>query len=226
MSKRHLLLVVGVFLILGFVIFKPQSASARSNMLETSDAKLNLVEENKIKIEELKEAAIVQQEQLDKKIDTIKSVETESKKLEETKVDLVSEVKDAKAEIEALKAKLEAKRSRTVPNGKSAGDSAGNAYAPGNCTWYVKQKRPDIGNFWGNANMWYSSAQAAGFKVGTMAKAGAIGVSYEGSMGHVVYVEKWLGNGKMIISEMNIGGLYVTGTREANESEFVYIYEL
>jgi surface antigen len=226
MSKRQLLIVVGVFSIFSFAIFQPDQVSARGNLLGSSDMKLDSIEDNKVKIQKLEEARIVQQQELDKKLETIKTVETEAKKLETVKTDLHSEVETRKAEVAALRALVEEKKNRTVPQGRNAPDSAGNAYAPGNCTWYVKQKRPDIGNFWGNANMWYSSAQAAGFKTGKLAKTGAIGVSFEGWAGHVVYVEKWLGNGRLLISEMNVGGLYVTATREVNESEFVYIYEL
>jgi surface antigen len=101
---------------------------------------------------------------------------------------------------------------------------AGNAYGYGYCTWYVKNKRPDVGSYWGNANQWYASAQAAGFDTGKKAQPGAIGVSFEGSAGHVVYIESVSGN-TVHLSEMNgAAGWNVVGERDAPESNFVYIY--
>ena len=104
--------------------------------------------------------------------------------------------------------------------------AAGNSYAPGNCTWYVKQMRPDIGNFWGNASNWVYSAQADGFNTGSKPKIHAIGVTQEGWAGHVVYVEKVSLDGLTVtISEMNFGGLYNMNTRTVSASAFQYIYE-
>ena len=109
---------------------------------------------------------------------------------------------------------------------KYSSTSAGNSYAPGNCTWYVKQKRPDIGSFWGNANAWYYSAQADGFRVGSKPKIHAIGVTHEGWAGHVVFVEKVSLDGSTVtISEMNYMGLYNMNTRTVPASSFQYIYE-
>ena len=223
-NRRHLLIVVGAFFILN--IIQSDTVSARSNLMLSEGNKTNALQEAQVKIDELKETKIVRQDDLNKKLETIEKAEVEVTKLEKTKVQLKQELESSNAEIISLKAKLKEKKERTVPEGRTASGAAGNNYVPGNCTWYVKQKRPDIGNDWGNANMWYVSAQAAGFKTGTMAKKGAIGVSLEGSLGHVVYVEEWLGNGRLIISEMNYGGLYNRNTREVNESDFLYIYEL
>lgn len=97
-----------------------------------------------------------------------------------------------------------------------------NAYTYGWCTWWVKEKRPDIGSYWGNAGYsWISSAQASGFSTGSTPRAGAIGVT----SGHVVYVESV--NGSTInISEMGWG--YQANTspnyRSTSASQFTYIY--
>ena len=108
-----------------------------------------------------------------------------------------------------------------------APDSAGNRYALGNCTWYVKSMRPDIGNFWGNANTWYQNAKAQGWNVGDLPKKGAVATTTVGWAGHVAYVtgvsldRKWV-----TIREMNYGGLYQMNTRTVFYTEFKYIYEL
>ena len=107
---------------------------------------------------------------------------------------------------------------------KTVQATAGNAYGYGYCTWYVKNMRPDIGSYWGNANQWYASAQAAGFATGKEARPGAIGVSFEGAAGHVVYIHSVSGN-TVHLSEMNgAAGWNVVGERDAPESSFVYIY--
>lgn len=110
---------------------------------------------------------------------------------------------------------------------KYSSDAAGNRYAAGNCTWYVKSMRPDIGNFWGNANTWYQNAKAQGWSVGDLPKKGAVATTTQGWAGHVAYVtgvsldQKWV-----TIREMNYGGLYNMNTRTVHASEFKYIYEL
>ena len=97
----------------------------------------------------------------------------------------------------------------------------GNGYVPGQCTYYVKNRRPDIGNQWGNANQWLYSAQAAGYATGSVARPGAIAVSnYEN---HVAYVESVSGN-SVTISEMNYGGPWIMNTRTMPQHLFTYIY--
>lgn len=97
---------------------------------------------------------------------------------------------------------------------------AGNNYTPGNCTWYVKSKRPDIPNNWGDAYVWIGSAQASGYKTGSVPRVGAIGQAGI----HVVYVERVNGNGTVYISEMNYVGLGVVSDRTVPASTFTYIY--
>ena len=103
------------------------------------------------------------------------------------------------------------------------GSSSGNTYSPGNCTWYAKSRRPDLPNNLGNANTWYARAAAQGLSVGTEPRAGAIGATTAGDLGHVVYVESVNGN-TVTISEMNYRGLYSMNTRTVPASDFVYIY--
>ena len=89
----------------------------------------------------------------------------------------------------------------TDTGNKIAANSAGNSYAWGQCTWYVKSVAPWAGNNWGNGNQWGASAAAAGFTVNNSPAAGAI-VSFAGgqmvgswaadaSYGHVAYVQSY-----------------------------------
>lgn len=99
--------------------------------------------------------------------------------------------------------------------------NVGNRYAWGNCTWYVYERKPNIGSFWGNGGYgWLSAAQADGFATGSQPVAGAIGVQ----TGHVVYVESVSG-GDVTISEMNYaGGVGQVHYRTVPASTFLYIY--
>ena len=82
--------------------------------------------------------------------------------------------------------------------------SVGNRYAFGYCTWYVYERRPDVGSYWGNASSWAASARAAGFTVVQgVPQAGAI-FQYGGGYGHVGIVESVdHASGTMRISDMN-----------------------
>ncbi len=100
------------------------------------------------------------------------------------------------------------------------GAVAGNTYTAGNCTWYVKNKRPDLPNNLGNADTWVARARAQGMATGAAPRVGAAG---QRGM-HVVYVESVNGDGTVTISEMNHAGLYVITTRTLPASYFMYIY--
>lgn len=100
------------------------------------------------------------------------------------------------------------------------GSSAGNTYTAGYCTWYAKNRRPDLPNRLGNASAWVSSAAAQGFATGSAPRAGAIG--QQGN--HVVYVESVNGDGTVTVSEMNYHGLFVISSRTVAASNFRYIY--
>jgi surface antigen len=108
----------------------------------------------------------------------------------------------------------------TAPSRQVArGSSAGNTYAPGYCTWYVKSRRPDIPNRMGNASAWVSSARSQGLATGSTPQVGAVAQSGN----HVAYVEAVNGN-TVTVSEMNWVGLYVTSTRTTSAGSFTYIY--
>lgn len=101
-----------------------------------------------------------------------------------------------------------------------------NTYDYGYCTWYVKNRRGgSLPNTLGNANTWYSRAAAAGMAVGSAPRAGAVGTTTRGALGHVVYVESVNADGSIQISEMNASaGWGKSNTRTAAASEFLYIY--
>jgi surface antigen len=101
----------------------------------------------------------------------------------------------------------------------------GNTYDYGYCTWYVKNRRgASIPNSLGNANTWYSRAAAAGMSVGSEPRAGAVGTTTRGALGHVVYVESVNADGSINISEMNAPIFGKTTYRTASAGEFMYIY--
>jgi surface antigen len=112
-----------------------------------------------------------------------------------------------------------------VPSQPSSGvltvreDSPGNTYSPGYCTWYVKNRRPDLPNNLGNADTWTFRAAAQGIGTGSRPVPGAVG--QQGM--HVVYVESVQGN-QMTISEMNYKGLYVTSSRTVSWLGWSFIY--
>ncbi len=104
--------------------------------------------------------------------------------------------------------------------GYNGGDSAGNTYYAGYCTWYAKNRRPDLPNSLGNADTWVYRAQAMGIATGAAPRVGAIG--QQGM--HVVYVESVNGDGTVTISEMNYQGLYAISSRTVAAGNFTYIY--
>lgn len=98
--------------------------------------------------------------------------------------------------------------------------TSGNGYVAGYCTWYVKNRRPDLPNNLGNARTWVSRAAAQGIPTGVEPRVGAVG--QRGN--HVVYVESVNGDGTITISDMNYRALYEVTTRTVSASSFSYIY--
>lgn len=62
--------------------------------------------------------------------------------------------------------------------------SSGNTYTRCQCTWGVKNWRPDIPNGWGDASSWMANAQAMGWPTGTEPRIGAVAWT----LGHVAVV--------------------------------------
>lgn len=109
---------------------------------------------------------------------------------------------------------------QSQPASKPQAKSTSNTYVKGTCTWYVKEKRPDLPNGLGNGGQWVKNAAKRGFKTGTSPAAGAVGEQ----PGHVVYIESVSGS-KVNISEMNYnGGINKIHKRTVAASTFKYIY--
>lgn len=78
-----------------------------------------------------------------------------------------------------------------------------NGYVWGQCTWYVKSRKTNIGGYWGNAGAgWLYQAARYGFQTSNTPVPGSIGVQG----GHVVIVESVNGDGTVNLSEMNYNG--------------------
>lgn len=107
-----------------------------------------------------------------------------------------------------------------IVNPSMALASAGNRYAPGNCTWYAYERGTQlgrrIGSFWGNGGFWGASAQAAGYRVDQMPEQAGDLLVEVGNPGHVAVVEE-VRKGKSIrITEMNnsaYGGFNIVNSR-------------
>ena len=98
--------------------------------------------------------------------------------------------------------------------------SVGNKYAWGYCTWYVYERRAQMGlstgSYWGNAKTWALYARADGYPVSRTPTVGSILVDQSGYYGHVAVVESVAPNGDIVVSEMNnaaYGGFGVVNRR-------------
>lgn len=140
------------------------------------------------------------------------------------KAQAAEEAKKAQEAAEAAQVAEAARRATIVSSTPVASYNAStNGYDFGYCTWYVASRRSVPGN-WGNANQWYAGAQAAGWATGIIPRPGAIGVSFVGAAGHVVYVESVSGT-SVTVSEMNaLAGWDHVDTATYPMTNFVYIY--
>jgi len=108
----------------------------------------------------------------------------------------------------------------------------GNAYALGNCTWYVYNRFAQIGKgiypYLGNANQWVDSGQAQGYEISTTPKPGSAAVFMNGVAGaspiygHVGFCEYVNSDGSFLMSEMNFAGLYQTTWRTLTPQSGIY----
>lgn len=86
-----------------------------------------------------------------------------------------------------------------------------NTYPAGQCTWFVKNALPWVGNYWGNAADWANSATYAGRLVDTNPTVGSVavmapGVGGSGGYGHVAVVVAVNGD-QITVEEGNYAGL-------------------
>ncbi|MDQ0222107.1 peptidoglycan hydrolase PcsB [Streptococcus moroccensis] len=96
----------------------------------------------------------------------------------------------------------------TVATTAKVSYSSANTYPVGQCTWGAKALAPWVGNYWGNANQWPASAQAAGYSVGSTPVVGAVAVwPYDGGgYGHVAVVTAVQSATNIQVSESNYAG--------------------
>ena len=114
------------------------------------------------------------------------------------------------------------------PNG-SEYDIITPTYPWGQCTWYVHQRRAEIGaplpTTLSHGGLWYSRAKSQGYNTGDTPTEGAAASFPFGYMntpeayGHVAFVEKVNDDGSIIISESNVEGLGVISQRKLTASE-------
>lgn len=101
---------------------------------------------------------------------------------------------------------------------------AGNAYAPGNCTWYCYNRMKQLGKsiypYMGNANQWvHNYTQTPGARLVDTPRRGDViiftnGVANSSPLyGHVAMIEYVNSDGSFVISEMNVQGEYSMGWR-------------
>lgn len=100
--------------------------------------------------------------------------------------------------------------------GFAAGGSIAAAYGPYNgydygfCTWYVANRRAEVGNAipqnLGNASTWDDRAAAMGLLVNKTPTVGAAVVTSQRGAGHVAFVEAVNADGSIWMSEMNSYG--------------------
>lgn len=218
---RWLLYVVSALLVLGFI------GVILYSIINENGANLNQVSIN-IDLEDnsLSSVIVESEKKLEEKQSIIKELDKRIQKTSEESLRIEEKTNILSNDISQIQNQVAEYQDSFVNVTTYASDSAGNLYAPGHCTYYVKQMRPDIPNDLGNANQWLANATAEGYKTGKKPKVGAIGVSYEGWAGHVVYVQKLKRNGNVVVSEMNYGGLWNKNTREVPSSSFDYIYSL
>jgi surface antigen len=111
----------------------------------------------------------------------------------------------------------------TIVSTNYANTSAGNKYSFGECTWYVYERRLEmgepVGSFWGNASSWSAYARLAGYTVNSSPSAGAVMQTSSGYYGHVAIVESVNSDGSITVGEMNYSGWDVVDHRTIAASE-------
>ncbi len=106
---------------------------------------------------------------------------------------------------------------------RAVNSSGGNSYEPGQCTWGVKNWKPEVGNDWGNANNWGYAAAAQGWTVSSTPVVGAVAWSTRGVYGHVALV-LGIDNDTVTIKEQNYNYNGAVRTTTVPVEQYQYIY--
>lgn len=67
----------------------------------------------------------------------------------------------------------------------------------------VGQRTGNYPRYWGNANMWPSSARAAGYQTGNTPRSNSVGIIMAGQYGHTVWVDSVNSDGTLTVSQYN-----------------------
>lgn len=204
------------------------SSGSLSDILSKLSAMGTVSSANNDAITDLKKQKAELEKKQKENQDKINEINSNSQKLETTKADLEVAKQDLlhkqgyNNEEELLAAEQRAKEARTGANGIQdrsneaiqAGEGnftpnyAANSYPVGQCTWGCKVLLPWVGDYWGNANQWGASAQAAGHTISYTPKVGSVIVwpNEGGGYGHVAVVSKVIDANTIEVLEANYGG--------------------
>lgn len=219
-------------------------AKTSANMLALTSGKKNLVKDILTSSEDLEKKKQtyknnkVELETLRARLAELKNEQSSLEttiKINEAKAEEAKKIAEEKAKAEEAKKAAEEKKQastqQTVSKSTSATTTSGslstgsanytisntaNSYPAGQCTWGVKSVAPWVGDYWGNAGQWVSSAQAAGFETGTQPRPGAVAVwpSDGGGYGHVAYVTDVQSATNIQVVESNYNGnMYISNFR-------------
>jgi surface antigen len=102
-------------------------------------------------------------------------------------------------------------------------DKNENLYDYGYCTWWTSKRRAGVGapipQNWGDAHSWDNNALLVKFGVDHTPTKYAIMQTDAGKLGHVAFVEEVAADGSWTISEMNVLGWDIMGTRTLKASD-------
>ena len=174
-------------------------ASAEEDKTESKE--VNQIEQTKlekVRLDERIKNSDTSKEETSLKVQKLNLVLQQSK----TKLKLVEIKKEEPKKVNTKKVTVQNDSLPTKPT-ISQVSNAGNLYAPGWCTWGVKQVAPWVGNNWGNAYQWTASAASQGFDVGSVPKVGSV-VVWSGN--HVAYVTDVREDGYIQVLEANYNG--------------------
>jgi len=213
-NQRRLLFGIGVVTIIILLAFLVQGINKQNSLRQEILKNQTELKNTQKQIVELKNDVNKKQKALEANDKTIKENAEKQSELEKKIDELNKQITNLKSAYGGYGG-AESVGSTTY--------TAGNSYTPGNCTWGVKNWRPSVPNFWGNANQWDDSARASGIAVDSNPVIGAVAQTDAGWAGHVALVIAVSGS-DVTIKEMNYGGLYNVNERTVDSSEFVYIH--